>query len=181
VASWPELRLTSLLGRLSGAKVDYVVVGGIAVAFQGYGRATKDLDITYATDPGNLQRLGDVLVAMHARLRGIAGDVGFVPDGRTLRRTQVLTLDTDDGALDLWVAPPGAPPYTALRAAADAVELDGVEIRIASLDHVIAMKRAAGRPQDLIDVEALEIARGLRGSARPTQPRGPGRPRERPR
>jgi hypothetical protein len=163
VASWPELRLTALLRRLSGAGVDYVVVGGIAVAFQGYGRATKDLDITYATTPENLTRLGEALVALNARLRGIAEEVPFVPDGRTLRRTSILTLDTDDGGLDLLVAPPGAPPYSTLQARADVVSLEGVEVRIASLDHLLAMKRAAGRPQDLVDVEALEVARGLRG------------------
>jgi hypothetical protein len=162
VASWPELRLTALLRRLSRAGVDYVVVGGIAVAFQGYGRATKDLDITYATNAGNLQRLGEVLVAVNARLRGIAEDLPFVPDGRMLRPTSILTLDTDDGGLDLLVAPPGAPSYAALRRRADVVTLEGAEVRIASLDHLLAMKRAAGRPQDLVDIEALEIARGLR-------------------
>jgi hypothetical protein len=162
VASWPELRLTALLRRLSRAGVDYVVVGGIAVAFQGYGRATKDLDITYATNAGNLQRLGEVLVAVNARLRGIGEDLPFVPDGRMLRRTSILTLDTDDGGLDLLVAPPGAPSYAALRRRADVVTLEGAEVRIASLDHLLAMKRAAGRPQDLVDIEALEIARGLR-------------------
>jgi hypothetical protein len=46
VASFPELRLEALLGRLARANVDFVIVGGVAVAFQGYGRATKDLDIT---------------------------------------------------------------------------------------------------------------------------------------
>jgi predicted nucleotidyltransferase len=162
VASWPELRLTALLRRLSEAGVDYVVVGGIAVAFQGYGRATKDLDITYDTRVDNLERLGEVLVAVTARLRGIGEDLPFVPDGRMLRRTSILTLDTDDGSLDLLVAPPGAPSYAALRRQADVVTLEGAEVRIASLDHLLAMKRAAGRPQDLADIEALEIARGLR-------------------
>ena len=142
--------------------MDYVVVGGIAVAFQGYGRATKDLDITYATNADNLERLGEVLVAVNARLRGIAEDVPFVPDGRMLRRTSILTLDTDDGGLDLLVAPPGAPSYAALRRQADVVTVEGAEVPIASLDHLLAMKRAAGRPQDIADIEALEIARGLR-------------------
>ena len=79
-----------------------------------------------------------------------------------LRRTRMLTLDTDDGGLDLLVAPPGAPPYPTLRARADVVSLEGTDVRIASLSHLLAMKRAAGRPRDRVDVEALEIARGLR-------------------
>jgi predicted nucleotidyltransferase len=161
VASFPELRLEALLGRLARAEVDFVVIGGVAVAFQGYGRATKDLDITYATDKQNLKRLGEVLLDAHARLRGIAEDVPFVPDERTLARTRLLTLDTDDGGLDLVADPPGAPPYATMHARADHVELDGIVIAVAALDDLLAMKRAAGRPQDLADVEALEVARRL--------------------
>jgi predicted nucleotidyltransferase len=162
VASFPELRLEALLGRLAGAEVDFVVVGGVAVAFQGYGRATKDLDITYATDKQNLKRLGEVLLDAHARLRGIEEDVPFVPDERTLARTRLLTLDTDDGGLDLLADPPGAPAYEVMRDRADRVQLDGFVVAVAALDDLLAMKRAAGRPQDLADVEALEVARRLK-------------------
>jgi predicted nucleotidyltransferase len=162
VASFPELRLEALLGRLARAEVDFVVIGGVAVAFQGHVRATRDLDITYATDAENLARLDDVLVAAHARLRGVAEDVPFVPDGRTLARTRLLTLDTDDGGLDLLADPPGAPPYAAMRDHADRVDLDGIVVAVAALDDLLAMKRAAGRPQDLADIEALEVARRIR-------------------
>jgi len=159
VASFPELRLEALLRRLAHAEVDFVVVGGVAVAFQGYGRATKDLDITYATDAQNLERLGEVLVSLNAKLRGVAEDVPFIPDGKTLARTRLLTLDTDDGGLDLLADPPGAPPYATMRGRADRVELDDIVVAIAALDDLLAMKRVAGRPQDLADIEALEIAR----------------------
>jgi predicted nucleotidyltransferase len=163
--SFPELKLEALLGRLGRAEVDFVIVGGVAVVFQGYGRATKDLDITYATDEENLHRLGDVLMALNARLRGVAEDVPFVPDGRTLARTRLLTLDTDDGGLDLLADPPGAPPYATLRERADRVDLDGVVVAVASLGDLLAMKRAAGRPQDLADVDALEVARRIRAES----------------
>lgn len=155
----PELRLAALLRRLSEGGIDYVVVGGVAVAVQGYGRSTKDLDITYATDPANLEALGEVLVAAKARLRGVPEDVPFVPDGRTLKRTQILTLDTVDGGLDLLVDPSGAPSYGAMRSRADVIELDGIQVRVVGLDDLLSMKRAAGRPQDLADIEALEVAR----------------------
>jgi predicted nucleotidyltransferase len=160
--SFPELKLQALLGRLGRAEVDFVVVGGVAVVLQGYGRATKDLDITYAIDSENLARLGDVLGAAHARLRGVAEDVPFVPDGRTLARTRLVTLDTDDGSLDLLADPPGAPPYATLRARADRVDLDGFVVAVAALDDLLAMKRAAGRPQDLVDIDALEVVRRIR-------------------
>jgi predicted nucleotidyltransferase len=160
--SFPELKLQALLGRLGRAEVDFVVVGGVAVVFQGYGRATKDLDITYATGEDNLRRLGAVLVALHARLRGVAEDVPFAADDRTLARARLLTLDTDDGSLDLLADPPGAPPYATLRERADRVDLDGLVVAVAALDDLLAMKRAAGRPQDLIDIDALEVARRIR-------------------
>ena len=164
MASVPELRLEALLGRLARAEVDFIVVGGVAVAFQGYGRATKDLDITYATDAANLERLGSVLVALNAKLRGVSEDAPFVPDGRTLARTRLLTLNTDEGGLDLLADPPGAPPYATMRGRADRVDLDGIVVAVAALDDLLAMKRAAGRPQDLVDIEALEVARRLSAS-----------------
>jgi predicted nucleotidyltransferase len=159
VANVPELRLSALLHRLSEGGVDYVVVGGVAVAVQGYGRATKDLDITYATDSANLEALGEVLVAAKARLRGVPEDVPFIPDGRTLKRTQILTLDTVDGGLDLLVDPSGAPSYAEMRSRANLVEFEDILVRIVGLEDLLAMKRAAGRSQDLADIEVLEIAR----------------------
>ena len=162
VASAADFRPVGLLRRLAAAQVDFVVIGGVAVVAHGYARATRDLDITYATDAENLERLGGVLLSLRARLRGVADDVPFVPDARTLRRVQLLTLDTDDGSLDLLVDPTGAAPYAALRTRADRIELDGVEIRVVALDDLLDMKRAAGRPRDLVDVEALETARRLR-------------------
>jgi predicted nucleotidyltransferase len=170
VARIPELHLSALLHRLSEGGVDYVVVGGVAVAVQGYGRATKDLDITYATDPANLEALGEVLIAAEARLRGVPEDVPFIPDGRTLKRTQILTLDTVDGGLDLLVDPSGAPPYDAMRRRADLIEFEDILVRIVGLEDLLAMKRAAGRAQDLADVEALEAAQSLARRARKTRP-----------
>jgi predicted nucleotidyltransferase len=161
VASFPELKLEALLARLARADVDFVVVGGVAVAFQGYGRATKDLDITYATDRKNLVRLGEVLVALHAHLRGVPEDVPFVGDERTLARARLLTLDTDDGSLGLLADP----PYATMRARADRVDLDGIIVAVAALEDLLAMKRAAGRPQDLIDIDALEVARRVRAES----------------
>jgi hypothetical protein len=98
-------------------------------------------------------------VSLDAKLRGVDEDLPFVPDARTLRGTRTLTLSTRDGNLDLLVDPPGSPGYAALRRRADVIELDGQSVRIASLEDLIGMKRAAGRPQDQIDLESLEVAR----------------------
>ena len=159
---------TPLLGRLAAADVDFVVVGGVAVVVQALPRFTKDLDICYSAAPENLERLGNLLRAIDAKLRGIDEDLPFVPDARMLRQTQILTLTTSEGDLDLLVDPDGSPGYAKLRERADVIELDGVRIRVAAIDDLLAMKRAAGRPQDLIDIEALEVARRRRGRRRKT-------------
>ena len=165
--SWPEFRPTALLAALARAKVDFVVIGGVAVVVQAAPRFTRDLDITYATDPANLERLGELLLSLDARLRGIEEDLPFTPDARTLRHAQTLTLTTREGELDLLADPPGAPSYAALRRRANVIELDGDAIRVASIEDLIAMKRAAGRAQDALDLESLTAARSrLRGRNR---------------
>jgi hypothetical protein len=165
VANWPDFRPIELIGALVRAGVDFVVIGGVAVVVQASPRFTRDLDISYATDTANLERLGALLVALGARLRGVEEDLPFTPDAHTLRHAQTLTLTTRDGDLDLLVDPPGSPGYPALRRHADVVNLDGHPVRIASLEDLIEMKRAAGRPQDETDLESLEVARSrIRGT-----------------
>ncbi len=154
-----ELRLRALLQRLTEAGVDFVIVGGVAVILQASPRFTKDLDICYATGQENLDRLGEVLVGLGAKLREVEEDLPFVPDGRSLRQAQILTLTTVDGGLDLLVEPDGSPGYPALRRRADQMDIEGIVVRVASVEDLIEMKRAAGRPQDLVDLESLEIAR----------------------
>jgi hypothetical protein len=160
--SWlgqPELRLRELLQRLTAHGVDFVVVGGVAVILQASPRFTKDLDICYSPEQENLDRLGAVLIELGATLRGVDEDLPFVPDGHALRQqTQILTLTTVDGGLDLLVEPDGSPGYRTLRRRADQIDIEGIAVRVASIDDLISMKRAAGRPQDLVDLESLEIA-----------------------
>lgn len=162
----PDFRPTTMLARLVEGGVDFVIVGGYAMVVHGSAAITRDLDICYSTDQTNLDRLGATLLDLEAGLSGVAEDVPFVPDGRTLRHTQILTLVTSAGRLDLLRAPDGAPGYDALAERAFRVELDGMTIKVASLEDLIAMKRAAGRPKDLLAVEELEaIQRILRERA----------------
>lgn len=160
----------ALVRALVKGDVDFVIIGGIAVVLQAMPRFTKDLDICYSTAPSNLEALGNVLVGLKARLRGIAEEVPFVPDARTLTQTQILCLTTPTGDIDLLVNPDGAPTYDTLRRRADIMELGGQSVRIASIEDMLAMKRAAGRPQDLIDIESLQAAQSITRRARKTRP-----------
>jgi hypothetical protein len=162
-AEWPPFDPRELLRRLTAAGVDFVVIGGIAVLLQGYARATRDLDIAFEGGAENLKALSSVLIGLDAKLRGIEDQIEFVPDERTLAGIELLALDTPAGWLDLQRRTPGVESYEALRRRAERVVLDDVSVLIASPDDLISMKRAAGRPQDLIDIAALEAIKRARG------------------
>ena len=157
-----ELDTAQILAALVTRGVDFVVIGGIAAVVHGSPRITQDLDVTFATDAGNLTLLRGALVALGAMPRGIAEDVPFVADAATLRRVEVLTLDTIAGAFDVLARPAGAPPYDALRQHAVRHEIGGFGVLVASIPDLIAMKRAAGRPKDLADIAELEAIQRLR-------------------
>jgi hypothetical protein len=152
----------AILKRLVAAGVDFVVIGGIAAVLHGSARATFDLDVCYATNASNLDALGQALVGLRARLKGISEEIPFVPDARTLSRVDLLTMDTDAGELDVLARPAGGPSYYRLRQRAESFQLDDVSVRVASLEDLIAMKRAAGRAKDLASVEELEAILRLR-------------------
>ncbi len=158
----PELDELEVLRRLTAAGVDFVVIGGLAAIAHGSTRVTEDLDITYATDIGNLEALGTVLVGLNAQPRGAPDGLPFAADGRTLRHVEVLTLSTDAGPIDVLARPTGAPPYAQLRARADRLDVGGVWVLVACIDDLIAMKRSAGREKDLLDVRELEAILRLR-------------------
>lgn len=162
MAAWPELDVEALLGRLTARGVDFVVVGGIAAVLLGSARLTRDLDICYATDDGNLEALGKALIELNARLRGVPDDVPFVPDAEALRQVQLMTLATSNGWLDVMTSPDGAPPYDELRRNADRHDLGHFSVLAASVEDMLAMKRAADRDRDRADVEELEAIRDLR-------------------
>jgi len=166
VTDRPPLSADEILRRLVERGVDFVVIGGIAGVLHGSARNMFDLDICFATDDANLAALGDVLMALDARLKGGEDDVPFVPDARTLRGIELLTLVTSLGELDVLARPAGAPAYRDLRRNADRYDLGGFNVSVASVDDLIAMKQAAGRAKDLLDIEELEAIKRLRGRAR---------------
>jgi hypothetical protein len=155
-----------LLGTLTTHGVDFVVVGGIAAVLHGSPRLTHDLDVCFAPDSANLRLLAGVLIELNATLRGVTDDVPFVPDERTLRNVQLLTLSTDDGPLDVMVHPDGCPPYDRLRRDAERYDVGAFGVLVASIEDLLAMKRAAGRPKDLADVAELEAIQRIRKRAR---------------
>lgn len=163
--AWADFNPEAILARMTARGVDFVVVGGFAAVIHGSPRVTQDLDLCYSHDPENLRALGDVLTKLNARLYGIEDELPFVPDERTLKRAEILTLQTDLGKLDLLAQPSGSPRYSDLKASADRVDIGDLLISVVSIPDLIAMKRAAGRPKDLVDITELEAIERLSRSA----------------
>jgi hypothetical protein len=139
--------------------VRFVLIGGFAAALRGSPMMTGDVDICPARDDENLDRLAEALRSLHARLRGAPADVPFVLDGRTLEAGDHFTFATDTGPIDCLGTPAGTDGFADLDASATDENLDGLVVRVASLDDLIRMKRAADRPQDRIAVEWLSALR----------------------
>ncbi len=143
---WPSFELGAHARRLDAAGVEFVVVGGIAAMAHGSPSFTFDLDIVVATDEANLERLGRALGDLKATLRGVTGDVPFVPDAERCAHVRLLTLDTEEGPLDVMVQPDGSTGYAQLHAGSIEAVVEGTAVRVAGLSDLIAMKKAsAGR------------------------------------
>lgn len=154
----PPIDVATILDALDRHGVEYVLVGGLAARLHGSPLLTDDLDITPASDGENLGRLAKALRELEARLRG-AEDVEFPLDVRSLASSELLTMTTRAGWLDICWRPAGGQSYETLASAAEPYELFGLRIRVASLDDLISSKSAAGRDKDL---RALPMLRELR-------------------
>jgi len=91
--------------------------------------------------------------------------VPFQLDARTLAAGANFTFSTSLGSIDILGDPAGAPPYHRLKADAMTIDVRGQPVRVASLDHLIAMKEAAGRPKDkLMATEYRKLSDIVRGA-----------------
>lgn len=148
---------------LNAARLRYVVVGGIAVIRHGAIRATKDIDVAVAMDAENLARLDGLIDRWQATN----------PDGTPLRRRDVapggvLMLRTPHCFVDVLSEQLLPGRFDDVLARADSKRIDGVQAPICSLADLVAMKRAAGRTADELDLERLRDAHGELPGAPPT-------------
>lgn len=140
-------------------RVRFVLIGGFAGRLWGSTTVTNDLDICYARDRKNLESLAAALKDLQATLRGAPDNLPFRPDSRTLAAGDHFTFITSAGNLDCLGNPAGSRGFNDLVAGATEMKLDSVTVAVASLDDLIRLKRAAGRPKDLIEVEILAALR----------------------
>lgn len=146
------LQLEPLLKPLKKNGIDFVVIGSIAGLVYGSAYPTYDLDVMLASGSANLERLTFALAALNLNL-----DVGLFVEKKG------LSFDTDFGTLDILGEVGGIRSYEELQRGARRELIAGVAVQVASLDHLIAMKRASSQRKDqLMLMEYVELADEIR-------------------
>ncbi|MBI4490695.1 MAG: nucleotidyltransferase [Deltaproteobacteria bacterium] len=132
---------------LNEHQVEYLLIGGYAVAYHGYPRATADMDIWIATHAQNTKKIVAALKEFGFDLPELSTEL-FQKEGQIIRmgvppvRIEIATTISGVGFEECF-------------AARVVDELDGVEVNIIDLAHLKINKKAAGRHKDLDDIENL--------------------------
>jgi predicted nucleotidyltransferase len=147
-----------LLTRLIEADVHFVLVGGLAVNAWGYLRGTRDVDVVPEPSSENLTKLDALLRELGGKVNAGGRLLDSASISTFLRTGDRTLVATELGQVDVLQGLPQVPRFEILDQEATEVELDGLAVRVCSLDHLLQMKRASDRPRDRDDLEALEAA-----------------------
>jgi hypothetical protein len=144
---------------LASARVDFIVVGGLAGVAHGSPRLTQDIDVVYSRAAENLQRIVEALRPHQPYLRGAPPGLPFLWDAKTLKNGLNFTLRTALGDIDLLGEIVGGGRYEDLLPHSHELPMFGVVARVLDLEKLIEVKRAAGRPKDFEAIAELEAIR----------------------
>ena len=136
--------------------VECVIIGGVAATLYGSTILTNDLDVCYARNLQNLERLATALRSVNAKLRNAPPNVAFILDAETLRRGLNFTFTTDTGSLDLLGEVRGVGFYEEAISGAIMYELFGYSFPVLEIKKLIVAKRTAGRAKDMVALPELE-------------------------
>jgi len=146
----PDFR--DLLAGFAAHNVDYLVVGGYAVGFHARPRFTKDIELWVGNAPENLKRA-------RAALEDFGASAAMLEQLESALDEDVLWMGVPPVRIDVVKGVPGG-DFPACLARRVRTSWDGVSVSVISKDDLIAIKRASGRPQDLLDLEALAESGG---------------------
>jgi hypothetical protein len=132
---------------LSAHQVEYLLVGGYAVGYHGYPRATADMDIWVAISPENAEKLVAVL-------KEFGFDVPELSTALFLQENQIIRMGVPPVRIEIITTASGV-SFEDCYAGRVTDELDGIEVHLISLEHLKINKRASGRHKDLNDLEHL--------------------------
>jgi hypothetical protein len=145
-----------VLNTLAEGKIDFIVIGGLAAAAHGSAMATFDVDVVYSRRRENIQRVVAALAPYKPYLRGAPPGLPFKWDEKTVWMGLNFTLTTALGNIDLLGEVAGAGNYDALLPHSVPSEMYGARCMCVNLEKLIKIKRAAGRPKDLLAVSELQ-------------------------
>ncbi len=128
--------------------VDFMLVGGYAVALYGLPRMTFDIDFWIMANPGNAATVMRALRAFGAPMMDLKEDDFHAPG-------MIFQIGNAPCRIDILSVVSGV-AYEEAAPRAVTMEVDGISLKVISLDDLIANKRASGRPKDIADVAALE-------------------------
>jgi predicted nucleotidyltransferase len=151
-----EANFPEILPLLVRHQVRFIVIGGGAAIAHGAARTTYDVDVVYARDAANLGRLAAVLQPHQPYLRGAPAGLPFHWDEPTIQAGLNFTLVTTLGNLDLLGEVAGGGTYEQLLPFSREMEAFGVRCYFVTLERLIQLKRAAGRPKDLEVIAELQ-------------------------
>lgn len=133
---------------LTDNHVRYLVIGAYAVALHGYPRYTKDIDIWIEMSPDNAANMVKALDQFGFDSLGLLATDFLVPD-------QIIQLGYPPNRIDLITTPPGVDFETCYASRVE-VLIDDVTVNFIDLENLKKNKKAAGRLQDLADLENLQ-------------------------
>ena len=162
-------RVERVLGALEREGVRFLVVGGVAVVLHGYLRTTVDLDLVIQLDEANVLRAIEVFKRLRFEPRVPVSIESFADESQRVRwvrekNARVFSLwhpDEPGFLVDLFVEEPFDFDERYGRAAV--ARLGEEDVRVLAIEDLVEMKLAAGRAQDLADVEALLRLQGAEG------------------
>jgi predicted nucleotidyltransferase len=143
-------KFLELLTEFDRHEVKAMLIGAYAVAAYGHVRNTKDVDLWVEASPDNAVRVFAALTAF-----GVEGKYSLE---KLAREDNIVHLSGEGWAIDIMTGVRW-PKFGACFGRAMIAEVEGVQVKVVSLDDLIEMKRFAGRPQDLADVAMLELRR----------------------
>lgn len=152
----PPPNLREILPLLIQNDVRFIVIGGIAALAHGAARLTYDIDVVYARDPANLRNIVSALRPHQPYLHGAPPGLPFRWDERTLQAGLNFTLTTSLGNLDILGEVAGGGGYDQLLPFTEEIPAFGVSCRYVTLEKLIQLKRAAGRPKDFEAIAELQ-------------------------
>jgi hypothetical protein len=152
-----------ILRALAEHKVDYVLIGGLAVQTHGHVRTTNDADLIPAPEPANLKRLAAALRSLGAEVVNPGAERTEIT-AKMLPRATIWQFTSRDGGIDVMHEVPGGRSFAELSAGALHVRLGDIDVPVVGLDDLIQMKLARGRPLDLADVASLTDPDAERGT-----------------